>query len=74
MAAGGDGGPRRARHGCLVPYVKCSRCGLSAYTAARWSSIDACVRCDAALPHRQPAAPPNAALMAAMMATPSATE
>jgi hypothetical protein len=35
-----------------MAYVECPDCGLSAYTAAAWSSVDRCVRCDAALPLR----------------------
>ena len=34
-----------------MAYVNCVRCGLTAYTAARWSSIDYCARCDAPLSH-----------------------
>lgn len=33
-------------------YVECVRCDLTAYTAARWSTIDYCARCGAPLPHR----------------------
>ncbi|MEA2323259.1 MAG: hypothetical protein QOD81_3109 [Solirubrobacteraceae bacterium] len=35
-----------------MAYVECVRCGLAAYTAARWSTIDHCVRCGAPLPRR----------------------
>jgi hypothetical protein len=35
-----------------MAYVDCPRCGLSAYTAARWSSIDCCARCGNPLPGR----------------------
>jgi ribosomal protein L37E len=35
-----------------MAYVECARCGLTAYTAACWSTIDHCVRCGAPLPHR----------------------
>ena len=37
-----------------MAYVECARCGLTAYTAARWSSIDRCARCDDPLPRRPP--------------------
>jgi hypothetical protein len=33
-------------------YVECARCGLTAYTAVCWSTIDDRVRCGAPLPHR----------------------
>jgi hypothetical protein len=29
-----------------MPYVVCTRCGLSTYSAARHSTEDACPRCD----------------------------
>ena len=35
-----------------MAYVECVRCGLTAYTAAYWSSIDSCARCDTPLPKR----------------------
>jgi hypothetical protein len=35
-----------------MAYVKWARCGLTAYTAACWSTIDHCVRCGAPLRHR----------------------
>jgi hypothetical protein len=33
-----------------MPYVSCARCGLIAFSAAFWSSVDRCARCDAVLP------------------------
>jgi hypothetical protein len=33
-----------------MAYVECVRCGLTAYSAARWSSIDYCARCGTPLP------------------------
>jgi hypothetical protein len=38
-----------------MPYVCCPTCGLHTFTAAYWSSVDHCGRCDAELP--RPARP-----------------
>jgi hypothetical protein len=40
-----------------MPYVSCPSCHLQAYTAARWSTREVCVRCGAPLaaPPRDPA-------------------
>ena len=32
-----------------MPYVTCSRCALTAYTAARWTTTDDCPGCGAPL-------------------------
>jgi hypothetical protein len=32
-----------------MPYVTCPSCHLEAYSAARWSTRETCVRCGAAL-------------------------
>jgi hypothetical protein len=29
-----------------MPYVRCVHCGLKSFTAACWSSVDRCGRCD----------------------------
>jgi hypothetical protein len=44
-----------------MAYVECARCGLSAYTVARWSSIDHCARCGEQLPRRATNVTPIAA-------------
>jgi hypothetical protein len=33
-----------------MPYVRCPGCGLEAFSAARWSSVDHCTRCGTVLP------------------------
>ena len=33
-----------------MPYVRCPRCGLHTFSAARWSGVEHCGRCDAELP------------------------
>ena len=38
-----------------MPYVICPACGLTTYSAALWSSVDACPRCGRDLPSRRPA-------------------
>jgi ribosomal protein S27E len=35
-----------------MPYVRCIGCGMTTYTAARWSNVDFCARCGAELPRR----------------------
>jgi ribosomal protein L37E len=40
-----------------MSYVECVRCGLTAYSAARWSTIDHCARCGAPLPHARSVTP-----------------
>jgi hypothetical protein len=35
-----------------MPYVNCKRCGLRAYSAARWSHVDRCPHCDEVLTRR----------------------
>jgi hypothetical protein len=42
-----------------MPYVTCPRCGLHTFTAARWSNVDHCDRCDAELPRVGPGAKPD---------------
>jgi hypothetical protein len=32
-----------------MPYVRCSSCQVSAYSAARWSTRESCPRCGATL-------------------------
>jgi hypothetical protein len=34
-----------------MPYVTCARCGLTAFSAARWSSVEHCAGCGSELPH-----------------------
>jgi rRNA maturation protein Nop10 len=34
-----------------MPYVRCPRCALLTFSAARWSNVDHCGRCDEQLPH-----------------------
>jgi hypothetical protein len=41
-----------------MPYVRCPRCGLHSFSAARWSDIDHCGRCAAELP-RSPRGEPR---------------
>lgn len=41
-----------------MAYVKCSRCGLIAFTVAYWSSTDYCGRCGAQLPRPSSGATP----------------
>jgi hypothetical protein len=33
-----------------MPYVRCPRCGLNTFSAAYWSNVDHCGRCDTELP------------------------
>jgi hypothetical protein len=40
-----------------MPYVTCPSCRLRAYSAARWSTRESCVRCGAALPRPEPQRP-----------------
>jgi len=47
-----------------MPYLRCPDCGTLTYSAASWSGIESCPRCDRALPraaHRRPAAEHSAA-------------
>jgi hypothetical protein len=37
-----------------MPYVRCPRCGDLTYSAARWSSVEECSRCEHQLPRRPP--------------------
>jgi len=39
-----------------MAYVRCTQCGLIAFTAAYWSSTDYCGRCGAELPRPRAAA------------------
>jgi hypothetical protein len=36
-----------------MPYVTCPSCRLRGYSAARWSTREACARCGASLPPPQ---------------------
>jgi len=36
-----------------MPYVRCIRCGIRGFTAARWSNVDQCGVCGADLPRRR---------------------
>ena len=40
-----------------MPYVTCPSCHLPAYSAARWSTREACVRCGAPLERAEPQRP-----------------
>ena len=42
-----------------MPYVRCSKCGQLAFSAARWSHIDHCGRCGAELPRVRSVAEPS---------------
>jgi hypothetical protein len=33
-----------------MPYIRCPRCGLIAFSVAQWLNADHCARCDAELP------------------------
>jgi hypothetical protein len=35
-----------------MPYVRCIRCGVRCFSAARWSNVDQCGVCGAELPRR----------------------
>jgi hypothetical protein len=35
-----------------MPYVRCIRCGVRCFSAARWSNVDECGVCGADLPRR----------------------
>jgi DNA-directed RNA polymerase subunit RPC12/RpoP len=37
-----------------MAYIKCERCGLTAFSTAYWSSTEHCGRCGAQLPRPRP--------------------
>lgn len=55
-----------------MPYVTCSRCALTAYTAARWTTTDDCPGCGAPLAGSR-RAPPSAGATAAGTSGPMTT-
>jgi hypothetical protein len=48
VASGGD----RRTVTSAMPYVRCIRCGVRCFSAARWSNVDQCGVCGADLPRR----------------------
>jgi hypothetical protein len=55
-----------------MPYVTCPNCAMPAYTAARWTTIDACPSCDAPLAgarRRAQSVPPLSAAASSSIST-----